>query len=102
MVTHQQHLRCLFDKLRAADLKLKEIKYNFLKKHIEYLAHIVSGEGITPLPEKLSSIKKMHPPKSPKEVKQFLSLIGYYRKFVPRCSDPARPLNALMRKNTKF
>ena len=101
-VTHLQHLRCLFDKLRAADLELKEIKCNFLKKHIQYLGHIVSGEGITPLPEKLSSIKRMLPPKSPKEVKQFLGLIGYYRKFVPRFSDLARPLNALMRKNTKF
>ena len=97
MVTHLQHLRCLFDKLRAADLKLKEIKCNFLKKHIQYQGHIVSGEGITPLPEKLSSIKRMLPPKSPKEVKQFLGLIGYYRKFVPRFSDLARPLNALTR-----
>ena len=44
----------------------------------------------------------MLPPKSPKEIKQFLGLIGYYRKFVPRFSDLARPLNALMRKNTKF
>ena len=44
----------------------------------------------------------MLPPKSPKEVKQFFGLIGYYRKFVPRFSDLARPLNALTRKNTKF
>ena len=102
MVTHLQHLRCLFDKLRAADLKLKEIKCNFLKKHIQYLRHIVSGEDITPLPEKLSSIKRMLPPKSPKEIKHFLGLIGYYRKCVPRFSDLARPLNALTRKNTKF
>ena len=102
MVTHLQHLRCLFDKCRAVDLKFKEIKCNFLKKHIQYLGQIVSEEGITPLPEKLFSIKKMLPPKCPKEVKQFLGLIGYYMKFVPRFSDLARPLNALMRKNTKF
>ena len=44
----------------------------------------------------------MLPPKSPEEVKQFLGLIGYYRKFVPRFSDLARPLNALMRMNTEF
>ena len=102
MVTHLQHLRCLFDKLRAADLKLKEIKCNFLKKHIQYLGHIVSGEGIKPLPEKLSSINRMLQPKSPKEVKQYLGLIGYYRKVVPRFSDLARPFNALTRKNTTF
>ena len=54
------------------------------------------------MPEKLDSIQKMLPPKTPKEVKQFLGLIGYYRKFVPRFSDLARPLNALTRKNVEF
>ena len=100
--THLEHLRSLFVKLREADLKLKEVKCNFLKKHIQYLGHIISGEGITPLPEKLESIQKILPPKTPKEVKQFLGLIGYYRKFVPRFSDLAWPLNALTRKNVAF
>ena len=100
--THLEHLRVLFERLWSTDLKLKEVKCNFLKKHIQYLGHIVSGEGITPLPEKLDSIQNMLPPKTPKEFKQFLGLIGYYRKFVPRFSDLARPLNALTRKNVKF
>ena len=102
MAIHLQHLRCLFDRLRTANLKLKEIKCNFPQKHIQYLGHIVSGEGIMPLPEKLSSIKRMLPPKTPKEIKQFLGLIGYYRKLVPRFSDLARPLDALTRKKTEF
>ena len=89
MKSHLEHLRLLFERLRTADLKLKEIKCNFLKRHIQYLGHIVSGEGITPLPEKLDSIQKMLLPKTPKEIKQFLGLIGYYRKFVPRFSDLA-------------
>ena len=100
--THLEHLRKLFIKLREADLKLKEVKCNFLKKHIQYLGHIVSGEGITPMPEKLVCIQEMPSPKTPKEVKQFLGLIGYYQKFVPRFSDLARPLNALTRKNIPF
>ena len=102
MESHLEHLRVLFERLRSADLKFKEVKCNLLKKHIQYLGHIVSGEGITPLPEKLVSIQKMWPSKTPKEVKQFLGLIGYYRKFVPRFSDLARPLNALTRKNVEF
>ena len=53
METHLKHLRILFERLRSADLKLKEVKCNFLKKHIQYLGHIISGEGITPVPEKL-------------------------------------------------
>ena len=83
METHLKHLRILFERLRSADLKLKEVKCNFLKKHIQYLGHIISGEGITPVQEKLESIQNMLPPRNPKEVKQFLGLIGYYRKFVP-------------------
>ena len=102
MESHLEHLRLLFERLRNADYKLKEVKCNFLKKHIQYLGHIVSGEGITPLPEKLDSIQKMLPLKTPKEVKQFLGLTGYYRKFVPRFSDLARPLNALTRKDVEF
>ena len=102
MESHLEHLRILFERLQSADLKLKEVKCNFLKKHIQYLGHIVSGEGITPLPEKLDSIKKMLPPKTPKEVKQFLGLIGYYRKFISRFSDLARCLNALTRKNIEI
>ena len=102
METHLKHLRQLFMKLREVDLKLKEVKCNFLKKHIQYLGHIVSGKGITPMPEKLECIKEMAPPKTPKEVKQFLGLIGYYRKFVPRFSDLARPLNVLTRKDVPF
>ena len=84
MISHLEHLGLQFERLRTPDLKLKEVKCNFLKRHIQYLGHIVLGKGITPLPEKLDSIQKMLPPKTPKEIKQFLGLIGYYRKFVPR------------------
>ena len=82
--THLVHMRQLFQRLREADLKLNREKCNFFKNHIQYLGHLISGEGIKPLPEKLESIKEMPPPTTPKEVKQFLGLIGYYRKFVPR------------------
>ena len=102
METHLEHLRSLFIRLREADLKLKEVKCNFLKKHIQYLGHIVSGKGITQMPEKLECIQKMPLPKTPKEVKQFLGLIGYYHKFVPRFSNLAQLLNVLTRKNVTF
>ena len=92
MEMHLKHLRILFERLRSGDLKLKEIKCNFLQKHIQYLGHIILGEGIAPVQEKLESIQKMLPPRNPKEVKQFLGLIGYYRKFVPHSSDCPGPL----------
>ena len=100
--THLIHMRQLFQRLREADLKLNREKYNFFKSHIQYLGHLISGEGIEPLPEKLESIKEMPPPTTPKEVKQFLGLIGYYRKFVTRFAGVARPLTNLTRLDQPF
>ena len=99
---HLVHMRQLFHRLREADLKLNRENCNFFKSHIQYLGHLILEEGIKPLPEKLESIKEMPPPTTPKEVKQFLGLIGYYRKFVPRFADVARPLTNLTRLDQLF
>ena len=66
------------------------------------MGHLVSKKGISPLPDKLDSIKNMPAPKCTKEIKQFLGLTGYYRKFVPRFADISRPLTQLTRKETPF
>ena len=70
--------------------------------HVQYLGHLVSGKGIKPLPEKLESIKKMPAPTTPKEIKHFLGLVGYYRKFIPRCADIARPMTNLTKQDIPF
>ena len=92
---HLEHLEEIFTRLKAAGLKLKLEKCCFFKKHIQYLGHLISADGIQPLPEKLKSIAKMPAPRNPKEVKQFLGLVGYYRKFVPRFADISRVLTHL-------
>ena len=99
---HLEHLRIIFQKLKAAGLKLRRSKCDFMKKHIQYLGHLISEEGIHPLPEKLESIKTMPAPRNTKEIKQFLGLTGYYRKFVPRFSDFSRPLTRLTHKYALF
>ena len=99
---HLEHLRIIFQRLKAAGLKLKRSKCDFMKKHIQYLGHLISEEGIQPLPEKLESIKTMPAPRNAKEIKQFLGLTGYYRKFVPRFSDLSRPLTRLTHKDALF
>ena len=96
---HLDHLEQVFQRLKEAGLKLSLEKCSFFKKHIQYLGHLLSEEGIQPLPEKLESIAKMPRPKNQKEVKQFLGLISYYRKFVPRFADISRVLNKLTRKD---
>ena len=92
---HLQHLEEIFKRLRHFDLKMKREKSSFFKKHIQYLGHLVLEQGFEPLPEKLEAIRNMPHPKTPKEVKQFLGLIGYYRKFIPRFSNLSRPLTRL-------
>ena len=99
---HLEHLEEIFTRLKAVGLKLKLEKYCFFKKHIEYLGHLISADGIQPLPEKLESIAKMPAPRNPKEVKQFLGLVEYYRKFVPRFADISRVLTHLTKKDVEF
>ena len=99
---HLEHLETIFNRLGEAGLKLKLQKCSFFKKHIQYLGHLISDEGIQPLPEKLESIARMPIPKNAKQVKQFLGLVGYYRKFVPRFADISRILTKLTRKDQVF
>ena len=99
---HLEHLEKIFKKLREYELKMKREKCNFFKKHLQYLGHLVSEEGFEPLPEKIKSIKNMPPLKTPKEVKQFLGLAGYYRKSVPRFADLSRPLTNLTWQSVEF
>ena len=99
---HLQHLEEIFVRLRKFGLKMKHEKCSFFKKHIQYLGHLVLEKGFEPLPEKLESIRKMPAPRTAKEVKQFLGLIGYYRKFVPRFADISRPLTKLTCHNVTF
>ena len=89
---HLAHIEEIFRRLEAADLKMKRSKCDFFKKHIHYLGHLISADGIRPLKDKLDTIQNMPAPHSSKEVKQFLGLAGYYRKFVPCFADLSRPL----------
>ena len=99
---HLHHLEEIFKRLKHFDLKMKREKSSFFKRHIQYLGHLVSEEGFEPLPEKLEAVHVIPHPKSAKEVKQFLGLIGYYRKFIPRFSDLSRPLTRLTWHDCKF
>ena len=99
---HLEHLEIVFSRLWEAGLKMKRSKCDFFKSEIHYLGHLISPEGISPLPNKLDSIKHMPVLNSVKEIKQILGLTGYYRKFVPRFANISRPLTTLMKKDTKF
>ena len=99
---HLEHLEIVFSRLQEAGLKMKRSKCDFFKSEIHYLGHLISPEGISLLPNKLDSIRHMPVLNSAKEIKQFLGLTGYYRKFVPRFADISRPLTTLTKKDAKF
>ena len=99
---HLKHIKITFKKLKEAGLKFKESKCDFFKREMHYLGHLISIDGIHPLPEKLDSICDMPKPRSPKEIKQFLGLTSYYRKFVPRFFDMSRLLTKLLAQDCEF
>ena len=79
---HLSHIHMVFEKLKSANLSMKKSKCSFFSKEIQYLGHILSATGIQPLPSKTHAIQHMNPPTTPKQVRAFLGLVGYYRKFI--------------------
>ena len=99
---HLTILREVLHRLQAAGLKLKLEKCDFLKKEIVYLGHVISEEGVRVNPEKIKGISSFPEPKTKKNVKQFLGLAGFFRKFVKDFSVKAAPLTDLLREEVKF
>ncbi len=95
---HLEHLSQVFAKLREANLRLRPEKCHFAKAKILFLGHIVSKEGITVNPEKTAAITTFPVPKTVTEVRAYLGLCQYYRRFVKNFSNIAAPLNNLLKK----
>ena len=99
---HLSHIRKVFKKLKSANLSMKKNKCNFFSKEIQYLGHIVSATGIRPFPSKTHAIQHMQPPTIPKQVRVFLGLVRYYKKFIKGFAKIAMPLTMLMPQQVKF
>ncbi|XP_076269006.1 uncharacterized protein LOC143201674 [Rhynchophorus ferrugineus] len=98
---HLESLRKVFDRLTSYNLKIQLDKSEFLKKSVEFLGHVITPEGIKPNPKKVSAIKNFEIPKTPKEIKSFLGLIGFYRKFIKNFAKITKPLTQCLKKNSK-
>ena len=99
---HLSHICLVFEKLKTTNLSMKKSKCKFFSKEIQYLGHILSANGIRPLPSKMHAIPHMNPPMTPKQVRAFLGLVGYYRKFIKGFAKIAKPLILLTRQQVKF
>ena len=100
--THVQALRAVFQRLRDANLKLSPKKCFVAKKSVKYLGHIVSQDGIRVNPDKTTAVSCFPQPSNATEVRQFLGLAGYYRRFIQGFSQIARPLHLLTKKDAPF
>jgi transposase InsO family protein len=89
---HLYHLSLVFDRLRSASLKLKLKKCEFLKTEVDYLGHRITTAGVQPLPSKVSAIEKYERPKTVKQLRGFLGLAGFYRRFIESFAKIAAPL----------
>ena len=99
---HNEKLEKLLGRLKTANLVLQPEKCKFLCKEIGYLGHVIAQEGVKPDPKKLQAVMQFPQPKNRKNVKQFLGLAGYYRRFVPGFAQIAKPLNNLLKKDVVF
>jgi hypothetical protein len=95
-------LKVVFQRLREAKLKLKPKKCVLFQRKVLYLGHVVTSDGIATDPDKVRVIDEWYTPTSVRDVRSFLGLASYYRRYVKGFSQIACPLYNLLKKNTAF
>ncbi|GJS56722.1 putative reverse transcriptase domain-containing protein [Tanacetum coccineum] len=99
---HKEHLKQILELLKKEELYAKFSKCEFWIPKVQFLGHVIDSKGIHVDPAKIESIKDWASPKSPTEIRQFLGLAGYYRRFIEGFSKIAKPMTKLTQKKVKF
>ena len=99
---HLQHLQSVLQRLKQAGLKLNPQKCHFITQEVEYLGHIITPEGLKTNPRLVEAVVNFPTPNSVQQVRQFLGLSSFYRRFIPNFAKIAQPLHSLTRKSVQF
>jgi len=99
---HAEHLHIVLQHLREHKLYAKFSKYDFWLKEVQFLGHVISEDGISVDPSKIQDVLNWQAPTSVLEIRSFLGLTGYYRRFVPDFSKIARLMTELLKKGVRF
>jgi hypothetical protein len=99
---HAQHLRVILQRLRDHQLYAKFSKCAFWLKEVLFLGHVISTEGIAADPSNVQEVLDWKSPKSVTQIRSFLGLARYYRRFIPIFSKTAKPMTQLLEKEAKF
>ena len=103
--TFEQHLNHLIETLQAirnAGLKLKPTKCSFAQYEVKFMGFVISSKGLAPDPDKIKAIRAYPQPKYLTELRKFIGMASYYRRFVSGFSDIAQPINKLLQKDSNF
>ena len=99
---HLQHLCRVIQRISDAGLKFKPAKCHFIREEVEYLGHLITPHGLKTNARLVSAVAKFPQPRNLTELRRFLGMCSYYRRFVPAFSKIASPLQMLTRKDTPF
>lgn len=99
---HLENLNKVLERLIQANLKVQLDKCEFLKKRMRVLGHVVTQEGIRPNPNKIDKILNWPIPKTTTQIKGFLGILGYYRKFIRDFAKLTKPLTKCLKKDAKI
>ncbi len=93
---HIQHLDTVLSRLNDFGLSINADKCCFGQASVKYLGHEISSHGCRPLPEKIKAVSDFPPPTTKKQLRRFLGMVNFYRRFIPHCAEIMSPLNALV------